>query len=171
MGENQAESDARRFAVAEKRRQAFPESLKAFEDAHAAYLKDLAAVWEATRKACASEAETYSSACRDASRSQDPKGATAAWERYVGGLRTAWTESQRGYEEAYRTYTRAVRDAFSRLEEGTLDPRALSMVAAATASAAQYAASTIGNWSMLFRCGVDPRLAPVIAAPPAAPAS
>jgi len=171
MAENRAASGVRQPAPAEKRPQAAPDSIKLFEDAHAVYLKDLAAVWEATRKACTSEAETYSTAYRDASRSADPKGASAGWERYIGALRNAWAQSQRGYEEAYRTYTKAMRDAFSRIEEGALDPRALNTIAAATASAATYAASTIGNWEMLFRCGVDPRLVPIIAAPPAAPAS
>jgi len=136
---------------------------KQFEDAHAAYLRDLTAVWEQTRKAVLGEFETHTSRSREAFQAADPKQAEAAWQGYVAGIRRAWDESQRAYEEAFRAQTRNLRDSFARIAEADLDPRGLANIATAVAAAANGACSTIGNWNLLLSCGVDPQLVPIIA--------
>lgn len=140
--------------------------LQPLADAHQAYLTDLSDIWTRTLEACTRESEEYAASYQEAAQNSDVQAIEAAWQRYAAGVKRAWVESQKSFEDAYRAHTEEFRNAVSRLDPGALDPGGMASVGNAALAASQYAASTIGNWNLFCSCGVDPRMAPIIASLP-----
>jgi hypothetical protein len=141
-------------------------ALQPLADAHQSYMTDLSDILSKTQEACTRENEQYMASYQEAARNSDAKGMEAAWQRFANGVKRAWVESQRSFEDAYRAYTERFRSTVSGLDTAALDPTALASIGNAALVASQHATSTIGNWNLFCSCGVDPRMAPIVASLP-----
>jgi len=131
--------------------------LAAFEQCHRDYLNTLDTVWDGTCKRleltyqeCAKEWHDALAGGRGQTRF------TEIMQMLVRGVRAAWDDSQREYDDALRAFARSFQQAWAGCDTSRLDARALATIAASLDAVGRCADLTMGNWGLLQIAGVDP---------------
>jgi hypothetical protein len=136
-------------------------ALSAFATPYHEYTQRLAAIWEATTKQIIAAQRAFSDAGAGSTQLH-LEDFQAAYDKgmkdYVSAIRACWEDSQTKYSEAYTSYLAAYRDAWASAELADLSPHAVNTISSSASLAAGYAASTIGNWSLIELAGVPPHV-------------
>ncbi len=130
-------------------------TLKAFETPYNEYIGALAGISDELSARLMEAQKSYAEAG-----AAGPESAASAHDKaihgYIGAVRATWEGSQQKYGEAYASYVEAYREAWANVDPASMSPQALAMIGQSAAAAAGYAASTIGNWSLVAATGIPP---------------
>jgi hypothetical protein len=135
-----------------------PGGLQAFDSAYTNYLEGIQKIQGEVQKRSDEAQQQLAQTLLEGSQTgtQSPAELEEAQRKYQQDLQDAWAESQKGYESEYRQYTKALGEAFSRLDSGQLEVNALMAIGQSIQVAASCASSTLGSWCLVGHWGTKP---------------